>query len=405
MPATPASSRPPLRRVGLNLLYLVPGEVGGSEVYARNLLGAIRELEPDLELVVYAAPEALDSLGADSWSEGQTLAASPVGSRTKPLRAAVELTWLPQRAKRDRVQILHSLGTTSPPFCPVPTLVSVLDLIYHHYPATFPRISRTGLRLLVPAGARRADRVISISHSGKRDLVDTVGIDPARIEVVHLGHGAKQHPAPTPEAELRRRFGLCDAPLVLAVAAALRHKNLPRLIDAFSEVARERELALVVVGHAGLDQRALRDRAETAGVGERVRFTGWIEDCDLEGFYAAATLFVHPSLHDGWALPVLEAMRRGVPVACSEIPAFVEAAGDSGAIANAIRGLLDDRGPREKLVADGRLRFPLFTWERTARGTLDVYRDVLATRSANRTRRQYARSSRRSAVTRAARPR
>jgi glycosyltransferase involved in cell wall biosynthesis len=397
--ASPARASTPheLRRVGFNLLYLVPGEVGGSEVYARNLLGAIRGLEPELELTVYVGPEALETLRQESWAEGQTFVTSPVRSRIKPLRVASELTWLPRRAKRDEVQVLHSLGTTSPPFCGVPTVVSVLDLIYHHFPETFPAASRAGLRLLVPAGARRAARVIAISHAGKQDLVETLGLDPDRIDVVHLGFGAGQHPDPTPEAELRERYRLGDAPIVLAVAAALRHKNLGRLIDAFAALARERSAALVCVGHAGLEQQALRERAQAHGLGERMCFTGWIEDRDLEGFYAAARLFIHPNLFDGWALPILEAMRRGVPVACSNATVLVEAAGDAaelfdprdvGAIAAAIRRLLDDRERREELIARGRLRYPLFKWEKTAQATLDVYRDVLAGRSASRTSHQ-----------------
>jgi glycosyltransferase involved in cell wall biosynthesis len=372
----------------------VPGEVGGSEIYARNLIGAIRELEPALELYLYAAPEALDSLRAESWAEGLALVASPVRSRLKPLRAASELTWLPARASRDRVQILHSLGTTSPPFCPVPSVVTVLDLIYHHFPETFPAASRAGLRLLVPAGARRADRVIAISEAGKRDLVETLGLDPSRIEVVHLGFGSRQQPAATTEAELRERYQLGNAPLLLTVSPALRHKNLERLIDAFAGLAREREATLVIAGHGGLEQEALRDHAHALDIDERVRFTGWVEEQDLEGLYAAASLFVYPSLLEGFGMPLLEAMRRGVPVACSNTSALPEVAGeaaelfdphDVGAIASAMRRLLDDHERREELVARGRLRYPRFSWERAAWTTLGVYRDVLAERSTSHT--------------------
>src|SRR6185436_4670295 len=112
-----------------------------------------------------------------------------VQSRSKPLRVGSELTWLPMRAKRDRVQLLHSVGTTAPPLCSVPSVVTVHDLIYLHFPETFPAASRLGLRLLVPAGARRADRVIAISEATKRDLVETLGLAPAHIEVVHNGFG------------------------------------------------------------------------------------------------------------------------------------------------------------------------------------------------------------------------
>jgi glycosyltransferase involved in cell wall biosynthesis len=388
---------PALRRVGFNLLYLVPGEVGGSEIYARNLLGAIREVEPELELVVYAAPEAIDSLHAESWADGVVFKGGPVRSRAKPLRAAAELTWLPWRARRDRVQLLHSLGTTSPPLGTVPSVVTVLDLIYLHFPETFPAASRLGLRLLVPPGAHRADRVIAISEAGKRDLIETLGLDPGRIEVVHLGFGFRERADPAPEAELRERYRLGDSAIVLTISPALRHKNLARLIDAFAEVVRDRDAVLVVVGHGGLERDSLVARARERGIEERLRFTGWVDERDLEGLYAAARVFVYPSLLEGFGLPLLEAMRRGVPVACSNVSAMPEVAGDAAelfdpyeaeAIAAAVARLLEDNARREELVARGRERVPRFTWERAARATLALYRDVIGARSSARTNHQ-----------------
>ena len=146
----------------------MPGAVGGSEIVARNLLREIARLEPELELVVYCGREAVESLGAEPFGERCQLVVSPAPSSVKPARVAAELTWLPWRARRDRLELLHSLGTTSPPWCPVPSVVTVLDVIYHHFPETFPLASRIGLRVVVPAGVRRADRVIAISEAGKR---------------------------------------------------------------------------------------------------------------------------------------------------------------------------------------------------------------------------------------------
>jgi glycosyltransferase involved in cell wall biosynthesis len=382
------------RRLGLNLLYLVPGEVGGSEVYARNLVGAIRALEPQLEIVAYAGPEAVESLAAESWAHGMELVRSPVRSRAKPLRVGAELSWLPVRARRDGIDLLHSLGTTSPPVVGAASVVTVLDLIYRHYPETFPRASRLGLALVVPAGARRAERVIAISEAGRRDIVETLGLDPARIDVVHLGFGMADGAEPLTEAELRERHGLGEAQLVFTVSAGLRHKNLDRLLEAFELLSHGRKLRLVIVGHAGLEQDALRARARELGVAEQVRFTGWIDERELEGLYAAADVFAYPSLIEGFGMPVLEAMRRELPVACSNVSALPEVAGDaaelfdpydSNAIAEAVARLLDDDARRTELVARGRRRVTEFTWERAARGTLAVYRRALAQRSSTRT--------------------
>jgi glycosyltransferase involved in cell wall biosynthesis len=262
----------------------------------------------------------------------------------------------------------------------------VLDVIYHHFPETFPRAAQLGLRAVVPAGAKRAARVLAISEAGKRETAETLGIDPDRITAIHLGFGfGADEPDVTAEAALRERYGLGDAPLVLTVSSALRHKNLDRLLQAFARLAHP-AARLVVVGHAGRDQQALRDRAAALGIGERVVFTGWIEDADLEGFYAAADVFVYPTLMEGFGMPVLEAMRREVPVACSNVSALPEIAGDAAeffdpydveSIAAALRTVLESPERRAELVARGREQCRRFSWEDTARRTLAVYREVL----------------------------
>jgi len=338
-------------------------------------------------MVLYCGREAVESLRAEPFGARCEFHVSPVPSAVKPLRVAAELTWLPRRTRRDGVELLHSLGTTSPPWCPVPSVVSVLDVIYHHFPETFPRAAQLGLRVVVPAGARRADRVLAISEAGKRETAETLKIDPDHITAIHLGFGfGGDEPEVTPEADLRERHGLGQAPLVLTVSSSLRHKNLDRLLQAFAKLDGE-EAQLVVVGHAGRDQEALRDRAAGLGVGDRVVFTGWIEDADLEGFYAAASVFVYPTLMEGFGMPVLEAMRREVPVACSNLSALPEIAGDAAeffdpydvdSIAAAVRHLLDSPERRAELIARGRDQCRRFTWEDTARKTLTVYHQVLA---------------------------
>jgi glycosyltransferase involved in cell wall biosynthesis len=370
-------------RLGVNLLYLVPGEVGGSETAARRSLAAMRDIEPDLDAILYVAPEARESFEGDGWR----VVTSPVKSRSKPKRIVAEMTWLPARLRRDRVDLLHSMGTTTPLISPVPSVVSILDLIYHHYPETFPRAAQRGLEVLVPLGARRADRIVAISEAGKRDLVQTLKLPPEKIDVVHLGFGIPETPAPTPEAELRQRFGLRGR-VVMTVAPALRHKNLGRLIGAFTRLAGdEPDLSLVVVGHGGLEGDALRRQAADAGLADRVVFTGWIGDDELEGLYRLATVFAYPSLMEGFGIPVLEAMRREVPVVSSNLTSLPEVAGDAAeffdpldeqAIATTLRRLLSDVVRRAELIERGRGRARAFTWEKSARELLAVYAKTLS---------------------------
>src|SRR6478609_5997071 len=199
-----------VRHVGLNLLYLVPGEVGGSEIYAYRLVDALGRARPDVRFTAFAGREAAPSLRAAGWPANVAVHELGFSARNKPLRAAAELTWLPVAAARERVELLHSLGPTSPPVTRCPRVVTILDLIYEHFPATFPPAARLGLKALVGPGARRADRVITISEAVKRDVVATLRVPAERVDVAYLGFGMRQEAAPTPAAELRARLGLGD---------------------------------------------------------------------------------------------------------------------------------------------------------------------------------------------------
>jgi glycosyltransferase involved in cell wall biosynthesis len=306
-----------------------------------------------------------------------------VPAAVKPARAAAELTLLPLAAARERVDLLHSLGTTSPLVTGRPSVVTILDLIYEHFPAAFPPAARLGLKALVGPGARRADRVIAISAAVKQDVVDRLRVPADRVDVVHLGFGMQREAQPTLEPELRMRLGLGDGPVVLCVSAALVHKNLERLVDAFGRLGAELPAArLVIAGHAGRERETLMAHARAGGVGDRVVLTGWVDAADLEGLYALAACCTYPSLHEGFGLPVLEAFARGVPVACSDATSLPEVAGDAAelfdprdldAMAAAVRRVLTDRARAAELVGRGRDRAGAFTWEAAAKGVLRTY--------------------------------
>jgi glycosyltransferase involved in cell wall biosynthesis len=376
-----------VRRVALNLLYLVPREVGGTEVYARRLVPELARLRPEVEWIVFAGSEAAPALREDGWPDSVRIVPVRVRSRIKPARVAFELAVLPALAARERADLLHSLGTTSPLAGRVPRVVMIHDLIFRHYRRDFPAASRLALDALVPAGARRARRVQVNSEATKRDVVEQCRVDPARIDVVPLGHGMRDA-RPASEADLRGRFDLGDAPVVLTVSPPLPHKNLERLVEAVRMLgSMDRPPVLALVGHAGREGDLLRAWIAEHGVGDRVRITGWISDEDLEGLYRLAACCAYPSLYEGFGLPVLEAMHRGVPVACSDITSLPEVAGDAarlfdpldpGAIAAAVRRLLEDRDLAAELVERGRRRAEEFTWERTARLTIESYERALS---------------------------
>ncbi len=375
-----------LRRLGVNLLYLVPRKVGGTETFARRLVGALAAERPELEIVCFCGREAGAELPDPEWPASVRTVTLGVRAARKPLRLAAELVQLPRAAARERIDLLHSLGTTTPMHGRFARVTTVHDLIYHHYPSSFPAPARLGLELVVPLGARRSDRVQVSSRATRDEVVELLRVPPERIDVVPLGVGMRDVAAATGEAELRRRLGLGDGPVLLSVAAALPHKNLDRLLAALARLTGPDAPVLVLAGHAGRETERLRARAAELGVQERVRMTGWLADSDLEGAYRLAAGFVYPSLHEGFGIPVLEAMRRGTPVAASSATSLPEVAGDAAllfdptsveAIEHAMRALVADGELRARLVERGRRRAEEFGWDRTARAALDSYERAL----------------------------
>lgn len=374
-------------RIGLNLMYLVPREVGGTETYARELILELARLRPEDEFIVYCGREATGVLPDPRWPENVRVHAINVKCRNKPLRVLTELIALPRIAKRDGIELLHSLGVTTPMHGSFARVVSIHDLIFHHFPETFPGPARRGLEFLVPRGARKADRVITISQASADDLVKTYRIERTKIDVTPLA-GLPIGEEVTRVGELRERLSLGEGPYVLCVASTIAHKNIARLLDAFCNV--DPNIKLVLTGHAGLAHSDLERRVDELELTQRVRFTGWVNPADLEGLYAGATVFVYPTLMEGFGMPVLEAMQRGVAVACSNTSSLPEIVGDgaltfdptdTAAITHAIQILLSDDSLRQTVVGHGRGRAAEFSWQRCARETADSYDRAMAERN------------------------
>jgi glycosyltransferase involved in cell wall biosynthesis len=191
---------------------------------------------------------------------------------------------------------------------------------------------------------------------------------------------------PAGEQVVRERFSLGERRIALSLSAKRPHKNLAALIDALAVIPAERRPLLVLPGYPTAHEAELRERAAAASLSDDVRFLGWVENELIEGLWSIADVFVYPSLYEGFGLPVLEAMARGVPVACSNASSLPEVAGDAAllfeprdvsTIAQAIERVLSDPAQAQRLRADGLARARLFSWEGTAQATLEVYRRAL----------------------------
>ena len=366
-------------RIGLNLVFLVPGETGGMEVYARELAPRLAALE-GLDVVAFVNRE----------TAGEDLG---VPTRVVPVRATNRLEWvrgeqqlLPVMAARAGVDVLHSLASTAPvwsvPRSGARRVVTIHDLHFKLVPDAHFGVRGLGMRVLVPGAARSAHRVVVDATQTREDLAEHLGTPRGKVDVVPLGVTARPDVEPTDEPTLRAQLDLGDRRVVLSVSAKRPHKNLLRLVEAHAQLPAPRPV-LVLPGYPTPYEEELRARAAALGSLKDVRFPAWVSAADLEGLYALADVCCLPSLYEGFGLPVLEAMARGVPVATSGRGSLAEVAGNAAllfepesaeAIAGALRRVLDDGALADDLRSRGREHARAYSWERTAALTAESYR-------------------------------
>ncbi len=285
-------------RVGLDLLYLVPGQTGGRETYARELVPAMLERSPELELVAFVNRDAGAGLAAEL-GEGVRAVVVPVSARSRPQWALGELVLVSLAARRARVDVLHSMANFAPAWGAFRRVVTIHDLQYRALPEMLAPRARAATEGMIRLAARRADRVITGSDTTAREIVEGLGVDAARVDVIPHGSGATPKAEPLAETELRRRLDLVDRPVILCPASNLPHKNLTVLFQTLALMEPVQRPVLVLAGH-GTDGAALRAQAHTAGVAENVRGLGSVSAGELDGLYALASCVVLPTLYEGF---------------------------------------------------------------------------------------------------------
>jgi anaerobic magnesium-protoporphyrin IX monomethyl ester cyclase len=291
----------------------------------------------------------------------------------------------PAMVEQVAADLVHFTNGMVPFASPVPTVVTIHDMSLRLY-ARYHPLRRVLLnRPLVDLAARRADAVITVSESAKRDIVGWYGLDSDRVHVVHEAAAPLFRPV-VDAVELERvrdRYGLARR-IVLYVGTIEPRKNLPKLIDAFAAERRAGTLPhqLVCVGPYGWLSRGLEEHVRRSNAGDAINFTGYVPFEDLPALYSLAEMFVYPSMYEGFGLPVIEAMACGTPVITGPTPALSEVGGDAveridcldvDSLGGAIVALARDGERRRQLSARGLERAASFSWQRAARQTLEIY--------------------------------
>ena len=315
-------------------------------------------------------------------------------SRLPTINPRVRIPWeqllAPLLLRQNGADLFHGVLNVLPLACPVPGVVTVHDLAFIRFPQTFRAYNRTYLDFATRMSVRRAVQILAVSEHTKRELVGLLGVPAERVVVTP--NAVRAHfrpPEPATLAAFRVSKGLPER-FVLYVGTLEPRKNLTTLLSAYAEIARRHDVPLLVGGGKGWLYDAVFQRLEELGLRERVHFVGYIEEEELPLWYAAATVFVFPSIYEGFGMPPLEAMACGTPVITSNSSSLPEVVGDAGlmvaptdasAFATALDQVLSDAALHDELRTRGLVRAQAFAWRTTAERTLAAYAVAAGMRS------------------------
>lgn len=344
-----------MSRIGVNALYLIPGGVGGTEIYLRNLLAALAEIDRTNQYFVFTNRET----GTDLVPvQGNFLEdPQPVRASFRPARILWEQCRLPFVVKGRQLDVLLNPGFTGPLFCPCPQVTVFHDLQHKRHPEYFRWFDLPFWNFFLWASARRSRGLIAVSEATREDLQRYYGVN---AQVIH--HGVERE-----FFEIAK--GREPGDFILCASTSHPHKNLDRLLRVHA--AMQDAPPLVITGVRGFAAKEVERLA-----GPRTRILGWIPREQLRELYRRARGFIYPSTFEGFGMPVSEAMAAGVPVACSDIAPLREIGGSAvyyfdPSSESAIREALERLAAATVPVEDALRRAAEFSWEKCARETLD----------------------------------
>jgi len=385
-------SQQPFMRLGIEALFLRPGEVGGSEVYLRHLLHALGQIDERNAYTIFVGEHnqgTFDPLPPNF--KEQVIPVSHANGLGGRLRHSLEAQgWLPSRIGRameeSRVDLVHFPGTTIDPLSlGLPSVLTIHDIQQAYLPHFFSLRERLRRRRFYGPSARKAKHVIAISEFTRQSLLDRYRLPAEHVSTVYFGV-SQLYFEPVAEEEccrVREKYQLPEH-YVFYPAQLWPHKNHRTLVRAVGLLRRryQQPVSLVLCGFPTLDAAHLwpEEAADAA-----VQVIGRAPEEDLPALYRMSQMLVFPSLFEGFGLPILEAMASGCPVVCADIPPLLEIGDDAvltidphdpESIAAAMARLLSEPALQAELVRKGIAQARKFTWEQCARQTLDIYRQV-----------------------------
>ncbi len=371
-------------RIGVNALYLIPGGVGGTEIYLRNLLAALATIDSRNQYIVYLNRET----GMDLCPAVPNFAPveTDVKATFRPGRLLWEQAGLAREASASKLDVLFSPGFTMPYFGGGAKVTVIHDLQHKRQPENFGWLERKAWDFFVAMSIGRSRELITVSESSRKDIEEYYERPPRSVHVIRHGvenefFGLREDETFAPS--IPSSAGLPDCRYLLAVSTIHPHKNWERLLGGYAEL-RKGGVGhhLAICGVPGKSSQDLRTAIDRNGLGQYVHVLGWQPRRTLIGLFKYAEALVFPSTFEGFGMPVVEALACGLPVVCSDIPplretadgcaAFFDPASETSML-SALRTTLENNELRAKRVAAGLERAKAYTWKRAAEKTLRVF--------------------------------
>ncbi|MGD0829524.1 MAG: glycosyltransferase family 1 protein [Terracidiphilus sp.] len=355
----------------MNLLYLQPKRLGGTETYAKELLKQFAKIPNPFEFVLFLNRDSYEELQVPEGKFFKILVPIEKGNPLK--RVAVEQTVFPRLVRKHNIDVLHSMGYVCPLLVTVPQVITVHDMLYKRHPEFLPGAKLAFWRIFVPFSARRAKKVIAVSESTRLDVLEFLHLPPEKVVTIYSGISRMAKATETQIMAVRQYYGLTGE--YLLTVGCGKHKRVDLIEESLQGVSG---VQLVVTGLP-------ESGAIPANSPARVRYLGFVNSEDIPALYAGAKAYITASEMEGFGFTVLEAMMADTPVICSTAGSLPEVCGDaaeivaeqnSSAYARAIGRVCFGQELREEMIARGKMRVGNFPWRASAEKHLKLYADL-----------------------------
>lgn len=359
-------------RLGINLLSESP-KSAGPRVYAQNLLKSLAKLDNKNRYFIFVSRRNLDTYYVPASNFEYISIRFP--DKIAIVRRTLEQVLVPILARKYKTDLLHSINNVIPLLTATSSIVTILDVTSFKMQNRFGKLKNFYLRKLVPYSSKKVSRIIAISKNTEKEIVKYCNVEDSKIDVIYIGVSSI----------FKYENSKNNNPYILYVGTLEPGKNIKRIIEAFAEISENIKNKLVIAGRKGWMYRDIFETTKRLGLTKKVVFKGYVPYKYLPDLYYNASVFVFPSLHEGFGLPVLEAMACGTPVITSNTSSLPEVAGEAAIlvnphntkeIADAIENLLSNEKLRKELISKGIEQVKLFSWEKCARETLKVYEKI-----------------------------